>query len=80
MIDANIYKKYNPLSKIIIKHCPRYLEFLTDIDCYLHRDFIFEKAITFGYNIVMEITPSTKEGLYNIDFENLYKRGYSRAK
>lgn len=76
-IDSDKYKKYNPLSDLIIKNSPTYFGHLTGIDAYLHRDYIYDKAIKNHYNILIEVTPSTKEGLFNINLEKLNKEGYN---
>lgn len=76
-IDSDKYKKYNPLSDLIIKNSPTYFGHLTGIDAYLHRDYIYDKAIKNHYNILIEVTPSTEEGLFNINLEKLNKEGYN---
>ena len=75
-IDSDVFKKYNPLKDLLLEHCPTYFGYLTGLDSYLHRDFVYEKAINCGYNILIEITPSTKEGLFNINLDVLRKKGY----
>lgn len=75
-IDSDKYKKYNPLKDLILQHCPTYFGYLTGLDSYLHRDYIYNKAINQKYNILIEVTPSTKEGLFNIDLNNLKDNGY----
>ncbi|MBO5885056.1 MAG: zeta toxin family protein [Clostridia bacterium] len=75
-IDTDIYKKYNPLTDLILKYCPTYFGYLTGLDCYLHRDYIYDYAVKNKYNILIEVTPSTKDGLFNIDFNLLQSKGY----
>lgn len=75
-IDTDIYKKYNPLTNLILKYCPTYFGHLTGLDCYLHRDYIYDYAVKNKYNILIEVTPSTKDKLFNIDFNLLQQNGY----
>ena len=75
-IDTDIFKKYNPLKDLILEFCPTYFGHLTGLDCYLHRDYIYEKAIENNYNILIEVTPSTSQKLFNIDLEKLHQKGY----
>lgn len=75
-IDSDIYKQYNPLKDMLIQNCPTYFGHLTGLDSYLHRDYIYQKAIDFKYNILIEVTPSKKDFLFNIDLPILKKMGY----
>ncbi|MBQ3494273.1 MAG: zeta toxin family protein [Clostridia bacterium] len=75
-IDTDLFKQFNPLARHIIEHCPEYYAQLTALDCYLHRDYLYKKILAKKYNVVIEITPSTKQGLFNVDFESLNNQGY----
>lgn len=76
-IDSDIYKKYNPLKEFIFRNYPTHFGYLTGIDCYLHRDYIYNKAIKEKYNILIELPPSTTQGLFNVDIDFLIKSGYN---
>lgn len=76
VIDSDAFKAFNPLKDEITKKYPTLYGFLTGLDAYLHRDEVYSKAIQEGYNILIEIAPSTKDLLFNIDFEELKSHGY----
>lgn len=75
-IDTDSYKKYNPFKDLILKHCPTHFGTLTGLDSYLIRDIIYQKALEQKYNILIEVTPSSKEKLFNIDIAKLQNLGY----
>lgn len=77
VIDSDAFKAFNPLKDLIIKYDPTHYGFLTGLDAYLHRDEIYSKALTSGYDVLIEVAPSTKDRLFNIDFEELRRYGYS---
>lgn len=77
VIDSDAFKAFNPKRQIISAKYPTLYGYLTGIDAYLHRDEIYKSAIENGYNILIEIAPSTKERLFNIDFEELKNYGYT---
>lgn len=77
IIDSDAFKAFNPRKDEITKKYPTLYGFLTGLDAYLHRDEIYNQAIKNGYNILIEIAPSTKEKLFNIDFEELSRHGYT---
>jgi len=75
-IDSDEYKKYNPLNSLIVQNAPKLYNFLTGLDAYLHRDEIYEEALALKYDLVLEITPSTKDHYFNVDFKKLIALGY----
>lgn len=76
VIDSDAFKAFNPNRNHICAKYPTLYGFLTGIDAYLHRDEIYEKALKEGYNVLIEVAPSTKERLFNIDFKELGYYGY----
>ena len=76
VIDSDAFKAFNPQKDEITQKYPTLYGFLTGLDAYLHRDEVYFKAINEGYNILIEIAPSTKDLLFNIDFEELKTHGY----
>ena len=77
VIDSDAFKAFNPKRNFICAKYPTLYGYLTGIDAYLHRDEIYEKALQEGYNVLIEVAPSTKERLFNIDFEELARYGYN---
>lgn len=75
-IDSDEFKKYNPLNSLIIQNAPKLYNFLTGLDAYLHRDEIYDEALSSKYDLVLEITPSTKDHYFNVDFKKLIALGY----
>ena len=76
VIDSDAFKAFNPKRHTICAKYPTLYGYLTGIDAYLHRDEIYAKALAEGYNVLIEVAPSTKEKLFNIDFEELARYGY----
>ena len=76
VIDSDAFKAFNPRRKEITEKYPTLYGYLTGIDAYLHRDEIYNEALEKGYNVLIEIAPSIKERLFNIDFDELEKYGY----
>lgn len=76
VIDSDAFKAFNPQKDEITRLYPTLYGFLTGLDAYLHRDEVYSKALKEGYNILIEVAPSTKELLFNIDFEELREHGY----
>lgn len=76
LLNTDHYKKYNPLKNLIMDNHPLMFGYLTALDCFLHRDKLYEKAVSENYNILIEVSPSTKEKLFNIDLEELKDKGY----
>ena len=68
ILDSDKFKNYSPLKEIILKNFPTYFGHLTGLDSYLVRDYIYKKAFKKHYNILIEVTPSTSEELFNINF------------
>ena len=77
ILDSDKFKNYSPLKEIILKNFPTYFGHLTGLDSYLVRDYIYKKALKKHYNILIEVTPSTSEELFNINFEELKTFGYA---
>ncbi len=77
IIDSDKYKHYRPDAEILVKKDPTLYGFLTGPDAYGHRDNIYDYATNNKYNILMEIAPSIKNGLFNIDIDDLINKGYS---
>lgn len=77
VIDSDAFKAFNPRKDEIIRKHPTLYGYLTRIDGYMHRDEIYEEAVSKGYNILMEIAPSTKDKLFCVDVEDLHKKGYT---
>lgn len=76
VIDSDAFKAFNPKKHEIEKNYPTLYGFLTGLDAYLHRDEIYDWALDQGYNVLIEVAPSTKERLFNINFEELLAHGY----
>lgn len=76
IIDSDEFKAFNPNNEEIKEKYPQYYGHLTGLDAYLHRDEVYEEALQKGYNILIEIAPSSKELLFNINFEELEHYGY----
>lgn len=77
IIDSDAFKCFNPRSEEISTKYPTLYGYLTGLDAYLHRDEAYAEALENGYNILIEIAPSSKERLFNINFEELQKHGYT---
>ena len=77
VIDSDAFKAFNPRKDEIIKKYPTLYGYLTRIDGYMHRDEIYEEAVNNGYNILMEIAPSSKDKLFCINLEELHSKGYT---
>ncbi len=77
VIDSDAFKAFNPRREEIVKQFPTLYGFLTGPDAYMHRDEIYSKALSEGYNVLIEVAPSTKERLFNIDFAELERYGYT---
>lgn len=75
-IDSDAFKTFNPYKDEIKQKYQQYFGHLTGLDAYIHRDEIYDEALSRGYDILIEIAPSTKELLFNIDFEELAKNNY----
>ena len=76
IIDSDAFKAFNPNKDEIKDKYPQYYGHLTGLDAYLHRDEVYDEALNRGYNILIEVAPSSKELLFNIDFEELHAHGY----
>ncbi len=76
IIDSDKYKHYRPDAEILAEKSPTLYGFLTGPDAYGHRDNIYDYATNNKYNILMEIAPSIKNGLFNIDITDLINKGY----
>ena len=77
LIDSDAFKAFNPLKDMIISYDPTHYGFLTGLDAYLHRDEVYDYAIKNGYDILIEVAPSTKDRLFSIDFDQLKEHGYN---
>jgi len=75
-LDTDLYKHYNPLSPHILQYAPTYYGHLTAIDSYLHRDQLFNYALTHKYNILLEIAPSSTHPFCNLDFNKILSQNY----
>lgn len=76
VIDSDAFKAFNPRKDHICAKYPTLYGYLTGLDAYLHRDEVYQKALQEGYNVLIEVAPSTKERLFNIDFDELAMYGY----
>ena len=76
LIESDIFKAFNPNREIISQKHPTLYGYLTGLDAYLHRDEIYDMALEKGYNVLLEIAPSTTEKFFNVDFEKLKNMGY----
>ena len=76
IIDRDIYKNFNPLSKLILQHTPTYYGHLTGIDSYLHRQAMLSTAIARKYNILIQLAPSQNNLLNNLDLKKLQDNNY----
>lgn len=77
VIDSDKYKNFRPDAEILAKKSPTLYGFLTGPDAYGHRDNVYDFATNNGYNILIEIAPSLKNGLFNVDIDDLIQKGYS---
>lgn len=75
IIDSDAYKAYRGDSEEILKNHLVEYAYLTAPDAYLHRDEMIVDAMDKRYNILMEIAPSQKEGLF-VDTSQLIDAGY----
>ncbi len=76
IIDSDAFKAFNPNKDEIKDKYPQYYGHLTGLDAYLHRDEIYDEALKEGYNILIEVAPSSRDLLFNINFEELIEHGY----
>ena len=76
IIDSDAFKAFNPKKREIEEKYPTLYGYLTGLDAYLHRDEIYNHALENGYDVLIEVAPSTKERLFNIDFDELLAHGY----
>lgn len=77
VIDSDAFKAFNPRKDEIIAKYPTIYGYLTGMDAYDHRDEIYNEALEKGYNILIEIAPSTKDKLFNVNFDELRQYGYA---
>lgn len=77
VIDSDKYKQFRPDSEILATKEPTLYGFLTGPDAYDHRDNIYDYASNNQFNILFEIAPSMKNGLFIVDLEDLKKKGYN---
>lgn len=77
IIDSDAFKCFHPKSEEISSKYPTLYGYLTGLDAYLYRDEAYAEALEKGYNVLIEIAPSSKERLFNINFEELQKYGYT---
>ena len=77
VIDSDKFKQFHSKRKELLEKYPTLFGFLTGLDAYLLRDEIYSKALAEGYNILIEIAPSAKDKLFNINFEELSRAGYT---
>lgn len=75
IIDPDNYKAYRSDNDEIRKNYLVQYAFLTAPDSYLHRDEMIVDAMSKRYNILMEMAPSRKDGLF-VDIDELQKQGY----
>lgn len=76
VIDSDAFKAFNPKRQEISKNYPTLYGYLTGIDAYIHRDEIYAEALQKGYNVLVEIAPSSKERLFTVNFDELEYYGY----
>lgn len=77
IIDSDKYKHYRPDAEMLAKKDPTLYGFLTGPDAYGHRDNVYDYAVDKKYNILIEIAPSMKNGLFNINIDDLIEKGYT---
>lgn len=76
IIDSDKYKSYRSDNDELMKeHLVEYA-YLTGPDSYLHRDEMIIDAMDKKYNILMDIAPSMKDGVF-IDVDEIQRRGYN---
>ena len=75
-INSDEYKKENSLSDFLLSNEPNLYGYLRALDSCLHRDELFEKAVNSKYDIILDIAPSIKYGLFNVDIKKLKELGY----
>lgn len=75
-IDSDEYKSFRKdTNKIQQKYLSKYA-YLTGPDSYRHRDEMITDAMNKKYNILLEIAPSMKEGLF-VDIDAVLSQGYN---
>ena len=77
IIDSDKYKHYRPDAELIAMQNPTLYGFLTGPDAYGHRDNVYSFASNNHYNILIEIAPSLKGGLFNVDIPAIINKGYN---
>lgn len=75
-VDSDAFKTFNPNKEEIKEKYQQWFGYLTGLDAYIHRDEIYNEALSRGFDILIEIAPSTKELLFNVDFDELEQNGY----
>lgn len=76
IVNPDLYKKFNPKLKTILKEDPTNLGALTGIDSYDHANNLQNFAMSKRFNLLYECAPSEKRGLIGIDVERLETQGY----
>lgn len=76
VINPDLYKKYRTDVEEIRAKDRTHFGALTGIDSYDHADNIRNYAMQKGYNILIEVAPSLKQGLIGVDEKALQKHGY----
>lgn len=77
VIDSDKFKHYRADAERIATQYPSLYGFLTGPDAYGHRDNVYDYGVSNKYNILTEIAPSKKNGLFNINIDELSQKGYS---
>lgn len=75
-IDSDEYKAYRSDSLEIQRKFLSKYGFLTAPDSYRHRDEMIVDAMDKKYNILLEVAPSVKDGLF-IDIDKIMQQGYN---
>ncbi len=76
VINYDLYKQYRPDCDQIRAEDPVHFGQLTAIDSYDQGSDITDFAIEHGYEILLECAPSSRDGLVNIDLNQMARAGY----
>lgn len=76
LIDQDIYKPFHPLSSQILQYSPSYYGHLTGIDSHLFTQNILDTAIKNKYNILIQLAPTQKPFLDEINLNALLQNNY----
>ena len=76
VINPDLYKKFRSDADEIREKDRTHFGALTGIDSYDHADNIRNYAMEKGYNILIEVAPSSKQGLIGVNEKELEEHGY----